>query len=85
MKNLFAIIIISAFIWSCAAGLGKTTNDSKPHISAQKKADSADEWEITVFDAEYENFVSNKSPTKIDVHRKQFEIQKSDSRNRMEQ
>ncbi|SEH60301.1 hypothetical protein [Epilithonimonas hominis] len=58
MKNLFAIIIISAFIWSCAAGLGKTTNDSKPHISAQKKTDSADEWEITVLDTDYETFVA---------------------------
>lgn len=64
MKNLFAIIIISAFICSCAAGLGKSTNDSKPHISAQKKADSADEWEVTVFDTDYETFLASRAQPK---------------------
>ncbi|SHK13074.1 DUF6146 family protein [Epilithonimonas mollis] len=64
MKNLFAIIIISVFIWSCASGLGKTATNSKPGISAQKKADSADEWEITVFDTDYETFLASRAQPK---------------------
>ena len=64
MKNLFTILIISGFIWSCSSGLGKTANESKPQISSQKKTDSADEWEVTVFDAEYENFVATRAQPK---------------------
>lgn len=64
MKNLFFIIIISGFVWSCASGSGKTAKDSRPNLSTQKKSDSADEWEVTVFDTEYETFVATRAQPK---------------------
>ncbi|WP_312769374.1 DUF6146 family protein [Epilithonimonas sp.] len=64
MKKLIKLIIISGLIWSCASGTRNMSLDSKPSLSTQKKADSADEWEVTVFDAEYENFVATRAQPK---------------------
>ncbi|WP_374442051.1 DUF6146 family protein [Epilithonimonas sp.] len=64
MKNLIIILIISGFIWSCASNPKHLPEDSKPGLSAQKKADSADEWEITVFDTDYETFVATRAQPK---------------------
>lgn len=61
MKNLIILAIISAFIWSCATSKKPQAEDQKPSIATQKKTDSADEWEITVFDAEYETFVASRA------------------------
>lgn len=58
------MIILSAFIWSCSASTKKLPENQKPSIATQKKTDSADEWEITVFDAEYENFVATRAQPK---------------------
>ncbi|WP_262891341.1 hypothetical protein [Epilithonimonas arachidiradicis] len=43
MKNLFAIIVITGFIWSCSSNPKYLTEDSKLNLSTQKKTDSADE------------------------------------------
>jgi hypothetical protein len=64
MKNIIVIAILSAFIWSCSTSSKPKSEDQKPSIATQKKTDSADEWEITVFDAEYENFVSTRAQPK---------------------
>ena len=64
MKNLIVIAIISAFIWSCSTSSKPLAEDQKPSLATQKKTDSADEWEITVFDAEYENFVASRAQPK---------------------
>jgi len=64
MKNLIALAIFSAFIWSCSTSSKPLAQDQKPSIATQKKTDSADEWEITVFDAEYENFVATRAQPK---------------------
>ena len=64
MKNLLAFAVISAFIWSCSASPKAPPIDDKPAISTEKKTDSADEWEITVFDAEYETFVASRAQPK---------------------
>jgi len=64
MKNVIFIAIISAFIWSCSTSSKPKLEDQKPSIATQKKTDSADEWEITVFDAEYENFVASRAQPK---------------------
>ena len=61
MKNIIAIAIFSAFTWSCATSSKQPAVDQKPAIAAQKKADSADEWEVTVFDAGYETFVATRA------------------------
>lgn len=49
MKNLFAIIVITGLIWSCTSNPKHVSDNAKPNLSTQKKTDSADEWEITVF------------------------------------
>ncbi len=64
MKNLIFITIISAFIWSCSTSSKPNPEDQKPNIATQKKSDSADEWEVTVFDAEYETFVASRAQPK---------------------
>lgn len=64
MKNLIAIFIISGFIWSCSSPSKIWPENQKSSISTQKKTDSADQWEITVFDAEYENFVATRAQPK---------------------
>ncbi len=64
MKNLFAIIVITGLIWSCASNPKQVSDNSKPNLSTQKKTDSADEWEITVFDTEYETFVATRAQPK---------------------
>ena len=64
MKNLIAILIISGFIWSCSITSKPMPENQKTSIATQKKTDSADEWEITVFDAEYENFVATRAQPK---------------------
>jgi len=64
MKNLIAILIISGFIWSCSTTSRPLPENQKPSIATQKKTDSADEWEITVFDAEYETFVATRAQPK---------------------
>lgn len=64
MKNIIAIAILSAFIWSCSTTSKPLPEDNKPSIATQKKTDSADEWEITVFDAEYETFVASRAQPK---------------------
>lgn len=65
MKNLIALAIISAFIWSCSTSSKPLAEDQKPSVATQKKTDSADdEWEITVFDAEYETFVASRAQPK---------------------
>ncbi len=64
MKNLIIILIISGFIWSCTSNPKHLPEDSKPGLSAQKKADSAGEWEITVFDTDYETFVATRAQPK---------------------
>ena len=64
MKNLIAIALLSAFIWSCSTTSKPLAEDQKPSLATQKKTDSADEWEITVFDAEYENFVATRAQPK---------------------
>ncbi len=64
MKNLIAILIISGFIWSCSSPSKILLENQKSSISTQKKIDSADQWEITVFDAEYENFVATRAQPK---------------------
>jgi len=64
MKNLIVLAIFSAFIWSCATSSKPSAEDQKPSIATQKKTDSADEWEITVFDAEYETFVATRAQPK---------------------
>lgn len=64
MKNLFAFFIISGFIWSCSSKSKHLTENSKPNLSTQKKTDSADEWEVTVFDTEYETFVATRAQPK---------------------
>lgn len=64
MKNIIAIAILSAFIWSCSTTSKPLPADNKPSIATQKKTDSADEWEITVFDAEYETFVASRAQPK---------------------
>lgn len=83
MKNLIIMIILSAFIWSCSASTKKLPENQKPSIATQKKTDSADEWEITVFDAEYENFVATRAQPKS-IHRIQPQIQKYYFGQRME-
>jgi hypothetical protein len=64
MKNLFAIIVITGLIWSCASNPKHVSDNAKPNLSTQKKTDSADEWEITVFDTEYETFVATRAQPK---------------------
>jgi len=64
MKNLIFITIFSAFIWSCSTSSKPNPEDQKPNIATQKKSDSADEWEVTVFDAEYETFVASRAQPK---------------------
>jgi hypothetical protein len=64
MKNLIFITIFSAFIWSCSTTSKPNPEDQKPNIATQKKTDSADEWEVTVFDAEYETFVASRAQPK---------------------
>ena len=64
MKNLIAIALLSAFIWSCSTTSKPLAEDQKPSLATQKKTDSADEWEITVFDAEYETFVASRAQPK---------------------
>jgi len=64
MKNIIVIAIITAFIWSCSTTSKPKSEDQKPSIATQKKTDSADEWEITVFDAEYETFVATRAQPK---------------------
>ncbi len=64
MKNLLAIGIISAFIWSCTSHPKHLPGDFKSGLSTQKKTDSSDEWEITVFDTEYETFVATRAQPK---------------------
>jgi len=64
MKNLIVILIISAFIWSCSTSSKPLAEDQKPSIATQKKTDSADEWEITVFDGEYETFIATRAQPK---------------------
>lgn len=64
MKNIIAIAILSAFIWSCSTTSKPLPEDNKPSIATQKITDSADEWEITVFDAEYETFVASRAQPK---------------------
>lgn len=64
MKNTIVLAIISAFIWSCSTSSKPKSEDQKPSIATQKKTDSADEWEITVFDAEYETFVASRAQPK---------------------
>lgn len=64
MKNLIVLFIISAFIWSCTTSSKPNSEDQKTSITTQKKIDSADEWEITVFDAEYETFVATRAQPK---------------------
>ena len=64
MKNIIVLAIISAFIWSCSTGSKPKAENQKPTIATQKKTDSADEWEITVFDAEYETFVASRAQPK---------------------
>lgn len=61
MKNFIILTIISVFIWSCVTNKKPQAEDQKPSIATQKKTDSADEWEITVFDAEYETFVASRA------------------------
>ncbi|MBV6881363.1 DUF6146 family protein [Epilithonimonas ginsengisoli] len=61
MKNFIILTIISVFIWSCVTNKKPRAEDQKPSIATQKKTDSADEWEITVFDAEYETFVASRA------------------------
>ena len=61
MKNLIVLAIISAFIWSCATSKKPQADYQKPSIATQKKTDSADEWEVTVFDGEYETFVASRA------------------------
>ena len=64
MRNLVVILIISAFIWSCANTSKPLDENQKPPLATQKKTDSADEWEITVFDTEYESFVASRAQPK---------------------
>ena len=61
MKNIIVLAIISAFIWSCSTSSKPVADDQKPSIATQKKTDSADEWEVTVFDGEYETFVASRA------------------------
>lgn len=64
MKKLIVFAILSAFVLSCSAAKKPKLEDQKPSIATQKKTDSADEWEITVFDAEYETFVTARAQPK---------------------
>ena len=64
MKNLITILIFSGFIWSCSSKPKYLAGDSRASLSTQKKADSADEWEITVFDTDYETFVTTRAQPK---------------------
>ncbi len=64
MKNLIILAIFSTFIWSCSTSSKKLTENQRTVIPTQKKTDSADEWEVTVFDAEYENFVATRAQPK---------------------
>ncbi|RRQ47019.1 DUF6146 family protein [Chryseobacterium sp. SC28] len=61
MKNIIGLALLSIFIWSCSAGKKPPAEDQSPAVAVQKKTDSADEWEITVFDAGYENFVATRA------------------------
>lgn len=61
MKNIIGLALLSIFIWSCSAGKKPLAEDQSPAVAVQKKTDSADEWEITVFDAGYENFVATRA------------------------
>ncbi len=61
MKNIIGLALLSIFIWSCSAGKKPRAEDQSPAVAVQKKTDSADEWEITVFDAGYENFVATRA------------------------
>ena len=64
MKNIIVIAILSLFIWSCSTSSRPVAEHQKTSIATQKKTDSADEWEITVFDAEYETFVATRAQPK---------------------
>jgi hypothetical protein len=64
MKNLIVLVLFSTFIWSCSTSSKQLPENQNPSIATQKKTDSADEWEITVFDAEYETFVATRAQPK---------------------
>ncbi|MBN9337009.1 MAG: hypothetical protein J0I88_04065 [Chryseobacterium sp.] len=64
MKNLFAIIVITGLVWSSTSNPKHVSDNAKLNLSTQKKTDSADEWEITVFDTEYETFVATRAQPK---------------------
>jgi len=64
MKSPIVLAIFSVFVWSCSTSSKPSTEDQRPSITTQKKTDSANEWEITVFDAEYETFVATRAQPK---------------------
>jgi len=64
MKDLIALLIISGFVWSCSTTSKPIPENQNHSVSTQKKTDSADEWEITVFDVEYESFVASRAQPK---------------------
>ncbi|MPS74669.1 MAG: hypothetical protein E2590_16165 [Chryseobacterium sp.] len=64
MRNLIVLAILSVFIWSCSTSSRQLPESQKTSFSTQKKTDSADEWEITVFDTEYETFVATRAQPK---------------------
>ncbi len=64
MKNVIAFLIIFGFIWSCSSTSKSPTENQNTSISTQKKTDSTEEWEITVFDTEYETFVATRAQPK---------------------
>ncbi len=64
MKNLITIIIIFGLIYSCTANQKYLPENTKTGLSTQKKTDSADEWEITVFDTDYESFIISRAQPK---------------------
>lgn len=64
MKTLIITFLFSLFIWACSTNRKSLPENQKTAICIQKKTDSADQWEITVFDAEYENFVATRAHPK---------------------
>ncbi len=64
MKNSIVLIIFFTFIWSCSRHSKTLPENQKLSVTTQKKTDSADEWEITVFDTDYENFILTRAQPK---------------------